>query len=112
MNIKLLFPQPTKCEAFRRNRERFIPKKSGCYVLTTFSKVVLYVGLADNLRRRMNNHLDDPDKTGETTFGRAVFFHWVESPDTNKIERTWMNIHIEHEGKLPVLNELYSPTAT
>jgi len=81
-------------------------------VLTNFSKEVLYVGLADNLRRRMNQHLDSPTKTNETNRGRAVLFHWIESPDTNKIERTWMNIHIQTEGVLPLLNRSYSPTAT
>jgi hypothetical protein len=111
MNIDALVPEPSHCEAFKRNRERFIPEKSGCYVLTTFSKIVLYVGLADNLRRRMNDHLGSPTKTGETRLGRAVLFHWIESPDTNKIERTWMNIHIQNEGVLPLLNSMYSPTS-
>jgi hypothetical protein len=112
MNINSLVPQPTHCEPFKRYRERFVPEKSGCYVLTTLAKTVLYVGLADNLRRRMNNHLDDPTKTGDTKFGRATFFYWIESADINKIERTWMNIHLQQEGELPVLNKIYSPTFT
>jgi len=112
MNLSALVPLPPQCEGFKRNRERFVPEKPGCYVLTTFSNVVLYVGLADNLRRRMNGHLDDPTKTSETKLGRAVLFHWIESPDTNKIERTWMNIHLQHEGVLPLLNKVYSPTHT
>lgn len=112
MNIDELVPQPSRCETFKRNRERFIPETSGCYVLTTFSKTVLYVGLTDNLRRRINEHLDDPRKTGETPSGRAVLFHWIETLDTNKVERTWMNIHIQHEGSLPLLNGMYSPTST
>jgi len=81
-------------------------------VLTTFSREVLYLGLANNLRRRMNQHLDNPTKTNHTKLGRAVLFHWIESPDTNKIERTWMNIHIQNEGVLPALNRSYSPTVT
>jgi hypothetical protein len=60
----------------------------------------------------MNNHLDDPDKTGETNHGRAILFHWIESEETFKIERTWLNIHIQNEGGLPILNHRYSPTAT
>ena len=112
MNINLLVPAPTHCEPFRRNSERFVPENSGCYVLTTFSRTVLYVGLADNLRRRMNDHLSSPIKTSETELGRAVLFHWIEGSDTNKIERTWMNTHIEHEGILPLLNKMYSPTPT
>jgi hypothetical protein len=112
MNIAELIPQPAHCETFKRNRERFIPEKPGCYVLTTFSRVVLYIGLTNNLRNRMNDHLDRPQKTGETKIGRAVLFFWTESLDTNKIERTWMNIHVQCEGSLPELNSVYSPVST
>lgn len=99
-------------ETFKRYRERFVPENPGCYVLTTFSKVILYIGLTANLRARMNNHLDSEVKTGETTLGRAVLFFWIESDDTNKIERTWMNTHIQREGRLPILNSMYSPVQT
>lgn len=112
MNIAELIPPPSHREAFMRSRERFVPAASGCYVLTTLDGVVLYVGLADNLRRRMGQHLDNPEKTGLTKLGRAIFFHWYESAETEKVERTWMNIHIQHEGVLPVLNRAYSPTFT
>lgn len=109
MNIEDLRPQPRFSETFKRNRQRFVPEKSGCYVLTTFGRVVLYIGLAKNLRRRMNDHLDNEAKTGVTPLGKATFFFWVEADDIEKIERTWMNIHIQHEGGLPVLNSVYSP---
>lgn len=112
MNVSELIPQPTSCETFRRSRERFVPEKAGCYVLATFTKIVLYVGLTANLRRRMNSHLDSPEKTGLSPSGRASFFFWVESEEINKIERTWLNIHIQHEGRLPELNAIYSPTST
>jgi len=112
MNLSELLPPPSDCETFRRNRCRFVPEASGCYVLTTFVKEVLYIGLATDLRRRMNDHLDNPDKTGETASGRAIFFYWLVTEDTNKVERTWMNIHIQHEGSLPLLNSIYSPTST
>jgi predicted GIY-YIG superfamily endonuclease len=111
MNIDALVPTPSHREAFKRSRERFVSDKSGCYVLATASKIVLYIGLADNLRRRMNDHLESPSKTGQTKLGRAVLFYWFETPETNKVERTWMNIHREHEGTLPLLNKMYSPTA-
>jgi hypothetical protein len=111
MNISELVPQPSHCEAFRRNRERFVPDRPGCYVLTTFDKTVIYVGLATSLRQRMDNHLEDPIKTAETKFGRAIWFHWIETSDIEKIERTWMNIHIQCEGSLPPLNRVYSPVS-
>jgi excinuclease UvrABC nuclease subunit len=109
MKIKELIPCPVLCESFKRNRERFIPELSGCYALATFENVVLYIGLTKNLRRRMNEHLDSEEKTTLTINGRAVFFYWLEVKEINKVERTWLNTHLQHEGVLPVLNKVYSP---
>lgn len=112
MKIELLQPEPSKMEPFSRTRERFIPEKSGCYVLTTFGREVLYVGLAKNLRRRMNNHLDSEAKRAVTPLGRVSLFFWLECAQIETMERTWMNIHIQNEGALPLLNSVYSPVAT
>jgi predicted GIY-YIG superfamily endonuclease len=112
MNLDLLIPFPSLKESFHLSREKYISEKSGCYVLTTFSGLVLYIGLAKNLRRRMNDHLKNSEKTTETASGRAVLFHWIESDDINKVERTWLNIHIANEGSMPKLNKIFSPTAT
>jgi len=112
MNVEALNPQPAQMEPFNRTRERFIPERSGCYVLTTFGREVLYVGLAKNLRRRMSNHLDSEAKRAVTALGRASLFFWIESGEIERIERTWMNIHIQNEGGLPILNRVYSPVAT
>jgi len=111
MNLAKLVPPPSSTETFKRSRQRFVPAASGCYVLTTFLGVVLYIGLSNNLQRRMGEHLDNPDKTGETELGRAVLFHWIEGDNTNQIERTWLNIHLQNEGILPVLNRIFSPTS-
>jgi hypothetical protein len=112
MKTTALVPLPARQDSFRRSRERFIPSASGCYVLSTLDNDVLYVGLAKNLRRRFNQHLDNEQKTNVTPFGAAIFFHWFETDDINKVERTWMNTHIEKEGTLPLLNSAYSPTST
>jgi GIY-YIG catalytic domain len=113
MNISHLVPEPIRREAFRRSRQRFVPARSGCYVLTTFDGIVLYVGLTTSLRQRMGEHLDDPAKIQETKLGRAIWFYWIESAalEVQKIERTWMNIHTIHEGALPLLNRAYSPVS-
>jgi predicted GIY-YIG superfamily endonuclease len=86
-----------------------VPNRSGCYVLTTFERAVLYVGLATDLRTRFSQHLDDPKKTGLTDMGRAVLFHWFETKEIQKVERTWLNIHYQFEGKRPILNSIDSP---
>ncbi len=109
MIIAALTPPPAKAERFQRKNERFIPERSGCYVLSTFENAVLYVGLASNLRRRMNQHLDSQEKTGLTELGRAAWFHWIEGDEIHQIERTWLNIHMTHEGRMPVLNKVFSP---
>jgi predicted GIY-YIG superfamily endonuclease len=112
MKILELVPPPKQCETFKRSRARFVPEGSGCYALTTFSKEVLYIGLSTNLRRRMNEHLNSPDKIGETRVGRAVLFFWLESDNISKVERAWQNMHVQHEGHLPELNRLNSPVST
>lgn len=111
MNVTELLPLPIQREPFRRNRERFVPLISGCYVLSNYEGVVLYIGLATDLCRRMNDHLDSPEKTKLTELGRAVWFYWIEVDDILKVERTWHNIHIQHEGKLPVFNRTFSPVS-
>jgi hypothetical protein len=111
MTIDMLVPLPTSRENFKRNCVKFVSEKSGCYVLTTFGNVVLYIGQALNIRNRMVNHLDTPEKTRENPEGRAIFFYWLEYDDIGKLERTWLNTHVQHEGRYPILNKLYSPVS-
>lgn len=91
---------------------RFVTEDAGCYVLATFDEDVLYVGLTKNLRRRMGQHLDTPEKVQATVHGRAIWFFWLRCEDVDKIERTWMNIYALRHGTLPVLNKVYAGTST
>jgi len=106
----MLQPRADRREAFRRHRQKSIPDGPGCYVLTSFTGVVLYIGLATDLRRRFGQHLDSPQKRAPTVHGLAVLFYWREALEINKLERTWLNIHELAEGRLPVLNAVHSPT--
>ena len=110
MKIDLLQPAVEHCELFTLKASKFVPAASGCYVLASADDTVLYVGLATNLNRRVLQHLDAPEKVLPTVQGRAVRFHWLETTDINRVERTWLNIHVHHEGRYPVLNKVYSPT--
>lgn len=114
MKVPGLVPTPLHRELFKRSVQKFLPRSSGCYVLATFLNEVLYIGLTINLQRRMAEHLDSPLKIKPTPIGKAVFFYWTEFPaqDINLIERTWMNIHIQSEGKVPILNKIFSPVST
>ena len=111
MNVSELIPKPLNRESFRRSREKFLPDTAGCYVITTFDGTVLYIGMSVGIRRRMIQHLDTPQKVLPTVLGKATWFYWLETADTNKVERTWLNIHNLAEGRLPILNSIYSPTA-
>ena len=62
MNVEALVPKPSAWEPFRRDRVGYVPMVSGCYVLTTQTGHILYVGLTSNLRGRMEQHLDTPEK--------------------------------------------------
>ena len=111
MKTSQLDPPPNKQESFSRKFSKFIPESSGCYVLSSADNVILYVGLAENLRRRQLQHLDNPQKTLETSYGRAFYFSWLETPDINRLERTWLHSHMLIEGRMPVLNSVFSPTS-
>lgn len=112
MKIALLDPKPNQKRPFRLNQKKFVPAHSGCYALTNFENEILYIGLTLDLQRRFGEHLGDPSKTEETKFGRAILFHWLHWAEVHQLERTWMNIHIQSEGCLPVLNKKLSPTYT
>ncbi|MDE2666862.1 MAG: GIY-YIG nuclease family protein [Acidobacteriota bacterium] len=109
MKVSLLKPFPEHRENFRRDRQRFIPAKSGCYALVSFEGVVLYVGLTRNLRRRFGDHLDDPGKRSLTEKGRAFFFYWLQCDEFQKVERTWQHECELVDGNRPILNRICSP---
>ena len=72
------------------------------------SIAIIIQHMAGNMLSRWTDLLT----TALTVKGRAVLFFWIEGNEINKIERTWLNTHIQHEGCLPVLNKVYSPTQT
>jgi hypothetical protein len=37
--------------------------------------------------------------------------HWLENDNLDKLERAWINIHIDHKGIVPILNRVYSPVS-
>ena len=110
MKVEELIPRPKFKEPFALSSAKFIPEIAGCYVLSTIDGTVLYVGLANSLRRRQKQHLESSGKVEATVLGRASFFNWLETEDINRVERTWLNCHVHSEGSLPILNKIYSPT--
>ena len=109
MNADNLVPAPAARTNFRRDRYRDVPSASGCYVLASFAGFILYVGLASSLRRRFEEHLDNPDKVGVTKHGAAYWFYWLQAKRLEPLERGWMNQYQVIHAALPILNRANSP---
>ena len=111
MKIKELSPTPEDKVHFKLSSFKSVPKKTGCYVLTTFENDILYIGLSDNLYDRFQQHLDNPAKTNPTKEGKAIWFYFTVYDPKNlpKLERTWLNHFETMHGRLPILNKVNSP---
>jgi excinuclease UvrABC nuclease subunit len=112
MKTDVLVPPPDNRIEFSYQKVKFVPAKGGCYVLTNYFNDIVYIGLATNLNRRMQDHLDNKEKTQSTAKGIAYWFHYrlVDDPNRlNSIERGWLNQYELNYGDLPVLNKMHSP---
>ena len=111
MNVKELIPLPNKRIRFDISSFKSVPKDSGCYILTTFTENILYVGLAINLYSRFIQHLNNPEKTNPTIEGKAVWFYYQFYNKFNlpQLERTWLNQFEVRHCRLPILNKTSSP---
>ena len=111
MKIVELKPMPKDKVRFKLASYKSVPKASGCYVLTTFTYDILYIGLSDNLFIRFQKHLDNLEKTSPTPDGKAIWFYFATYNPKNlpKLERTWLNQFSDIHGRRPVLNKVDSP---
>lgn len=111
MKVNQLIPEVNLRVQFSLRLRKIVPVKSGCYVLTTFNDEVLYIGLTDNLHRRFTQHRDSKAKREETPQGTAFWFYYLtmERSRIFRVERTWLNQHLELHGTLPILNKINSP---
>jgi hypothetical protein len=109
LKVEALKPSPEGHETFRRDRHRYIPKLSGCYVLTNIEGHILYIGQSVDLCQRFNEHLDSIVKVRPTPEGRTALFYWRLASDIDALERGWLNAHRVAEARLPYLNTNDSP---
>lgn len=111
MKIEELKPLPKAKVLFKQSSFKQVPNHSGCYILSTFENQILYIGLAENLNKRFNQHIENPEKIKPTNQGKAIWFYYLEYTSTNleQLERTWLNQYVTCHGKRPVLNKVDSP---
>ncbi len=114
MNIDKLNPPALARTNFNRSEYRYTPEQSGCYVLATYQGDILYIGQSDHIRRRFEEHLDCPEKTGITEKGRAFWFYWLlwDKAYLNALERAWMQAYsMENSDELPIMNSQSAPSS-
>jgi len=89
-----------------------IPDKSGCYVLTTFDGVILYIGQSGNIAKRVEQHLDSGEKREVTPLGVAfwVYYELCSKVDMDALENGWIHSYIlNNKGNLPYFNKILPP---
>lgn len=111
MKISSLLPAVQDRFEFSYEFHKFVPILSGCYALTTFDGHILYIGLTDDLHRRFAEHRSNKDKCSLTAQGKSFWFYYLtlEKAELYRIERTWLNSHMDEHGELPILNKINSP---
>jgi hypothetical protein len=111
LKISELTPLPELKVRFKGISFKTVPKTHGCYVLTSFTGEILYIGLAINLNARFLQHLDNSEKIAATNDGKAIWFYYLQYDAKNlpRLERTWLNQFLSIHGHLPILNKVSSP---
>lgn len=82
-------------------------ESSGCYVLSNFDDEVIYIGQSVNLRRRMQEHLNNPRMTGMTRLGFVAWFCyelWGAGKIAHVESDMLMNYWLANKRRLPPLN--------
>ena len=106
MNVVDLEPKTEGCVEFDWEKFLSAPEAAGCYVLTNFSGEIFYIGQSENLRARLRQHLDDPEKRQKTSKGAVSYFHYrLWNKDLSSLERGWMNEYKMRHGKRPPFNK-------
>ena len=108
MKIGALKPALSDRAPFRLSESLRVPQKSGCYILASIYDDVIYIGRSVNLYQRMQQHLDNPRMTAQTTLGVASWFYfglWDESELENVETQLLFNFKAA-EGRWPPLNRM------
>lgn len=86
----------------------YVPETSGCYVLSSIHRDVLYIGMTNNFLRRMEEHLRDLRMNQRTSLGFVAWFnyHQLEYELCYQTEQALLFQHKFKEGRIPILNRI------
>jgi hypothetical protein len=111
LKVDQLAPRVANRVRFSLREQKLVPSAPGCYALVSLDEEVLYLGLTNNLSRRLAEHCESRVKRAPVNGRKAMWFHYVpvEKLKLGRVERGWMNQYLQLHGRLPPLNRVFSP---
>ncbi len=112
MKLADLRPQPECVTTFEYRFLRALPPTPGCYVLSTASDDIIYIGQAKSLQSRLLQHWENGRHKETTIYGRVSKVSTIAVSDLaalNAYERGWINLCELADGLRPPLNKMGAP---
>lgn len=112
MQVGRLVPKADSHELFAWSSVGSVPETPGCYALVTYDKIVVYIGQANNINRRMQDHLTSDEKKSRTPWGYArwLYYRLCDVSDLSQLESAWVNqFKLANRGGRPHFNKVEPP---
>ncbi len=79
-----------------------VPESEGVYELADYSKAVIYIGRSNNLKRRLNEHLN----TSDPCLRSVQYFCYEKTWNSEQREQELLEEYRRIHGRLPKCNDL------
>ena len=112
MQVGRLVPKADSRELFAWSSVGVVPETSGCYALVTHDKIVVYIGQANDINRRMKDHLASYEKLSRTPWGYArwLYYRRCDVSDLWQLESEWTRqFKLANRGGRPHFNKAEPP---
>lgn len=112
MQVGWLAPKADSRALFAWASIGVVPEAPGCYALVTHDEIVVYVGQAKNINRRMKDHLASDEKRSLTPWGYArwLYYRQCDVVDLAQLESAWTRqFKIANRGRLPHFSKTEPP---
>lgn len=113
MLVSRLIPNTNSRSLFEWSSAMLVPDAPGCYTLATHDDIIVYVGQATNLNRRLRDHLASDDKRSRTRWGYARWFSYrlCDASELSQLENAWVQqFKLANRGSLPTFNQVEPPS--
>ena len=112
MQVGRLVPKADSRQLFAGSSIGVVPETPGCYALVTHDKIVVYIGQANDINRRMQEHLACDEKRSRTPWGYArwLYYRLCDVSDLSQLESEWTRqFKLASRGRRPHFNKHEPP---